>query len=128
MMPKDDARHPTHDPRYRHVNPSELPSGESLKDTVARFLPLWKQELAPRIQKGERLLLVAHGNSLRALIQYLEGLTPDQIMEVNVPTGIPLLYELDADLKVIKKEYLGEAETVQAAMETVSNQGKAKPK
>ncbi|MFN7729069.1 MAG: 2,3-diphosphoglycerate-dependent phosphoglycerate mutase [Bdellovibrio sp.] len=128
MMPKEDARHPMHDPRYRHVSPSELPSGESLKDTVARFLPLWKQELAPRIQKGERLLLVAHGNSLRALIQYLEGLTSEQIMEVNVPTGIPLLYELDGDLKVIKKEYLGDAEMVKAAMETVSNQGKAKPK
>lgn len=127
-MPRDDARHPSHDPRYRGVNPDVLPSGESLKDTVARFLPLWKEEIGPRIQKGERLLIVAHGNSLRALIQYLEGMTPDQIMEVNVPTGIPLMYELDTDLRFIRKEYLGDAETVKAAMETVSNQGKAKQK
>ena len=126
MMPKDDPRHPTHDPRYRGVNPEELPSGESLKDTVARFLPLWKNEIAPRIQKGDRALIVAHGNSLRALIQHLEGMTPEQIMEVNVPTGIPLQYTLDTNLKVVGKEYLGDAETVKAAMETVANQGKAK--
>lgn len=126
MMPKDDPRHPSHDPRYREVNPSELPSGESLKDTVSRFLPLWKSDIAPRIQKGERVLIVAHGNSLRALIQHLENMTPEQIMEVNVPTGIPLQYELDAQLKVIKKEYLGDAATVAAAMETVASQGKAK--
>ena len=126
MMDLNDPRHPSHDSRYRDVSPQDLPAGESLKDTVARFLPLWKTEIAPRIQAGERILIVAHGNSLRALIQHLEGLTPEQIMEVNVPTGIPLQYELSKDLKVIKKEYLGDPETVRAAMETVANQGKSK--
>ena len=126
LMALDDPRHPSHDPRYQDVDPKELPAGESLKDTVRRFLPLWKNEIAPRIQKGEKVLIVAHGNSLRALIQHLEGLTPEQIMEVNVPTGIPLQYVLSDDLKVISKEYLGDPETVKAAMDTVANQGKAK--
>lgn len=125
-MPADDPRHPRFDPRYKSVDPSLLPQGESLKDTVARFLPLWKNDIGPRIQQGQRLLIVAHGNSLRALIQHLEGMTPDEIMEVNVPTGIPLQYTLTPDLKVAGKEYLGDAETVKAAMETVANQGKAK--
>ncbi len=126
-MPVRDANHPSHDPRYKHVNPALLPSGESLKETVARFLPLWTIEIAPRIQIGEKVLVVAHGNSIRALIQHLEKLTPEQIMEVNVPTGVPLQYTLDANLNVISKEYLGDPETVKAAMEKVANQGKAKP-
>lgn len=126
MMPKEDPRHPTHDPRYRDVDPKELPSGESLKDTVARFLPLWKSDISGRILKGERILIVAHGNSLRALIQHLEGMTPEQIMEVNVPTGIPLEYTLDSNLKVVGKTYLGDPEVVKAAMETVAAQGKVK--
>ena len=126
-MEMSDPRHPFHDPRYRNINPTLLPSGESLKDTVTRFLPLWTQEISAQILRGQRILIVAHGNSLRALIQHLENLTPEQIMEVNVPTGIPFEYELDAQLKVIGKKYLGDPQVVKAAMETVANQGKAKP-
>ncbi|HEX7673083.1 MAG TPA: 2,3-diphosphoglycerate-dependent phosphoglycerate mutase [Bdellovibrio sp.] len=125
-METSDPRHPTHDPRYKHVNPKLLPSQESLKDTVARFLPLWNDTIAPKIKTGEKVLIVAHGNSLRALMQHLEHMTPDEIMGVNMPTGIPLVYELDKDLKVIKKEFVGDPEEVRAAMEAVANQGKAK--
>lgn len=126
LMESNDPRHPRFDPRYKSVDEKLLPAGESLKDTVARFLPLWNKELAPLVKSGKKVLIVAHGNSLRALIQHLENLTPEQIMEVNVPTGIPLLYELDQNLKVIKKEYLGDTETVRKAMEHVAGQGKAK--
>lgn len=126
MMKKEDARHPSKDPRYKNVNPSELPSGESLKDTVKRFLPLWNEKIVPEIKSGKNILIVAHGNSLRALIQNLEQMTPDQIMQVNVPTGIPLLYELDDNFKVLKKEYLGDPEVVKAAIDHVAGQGKAK--
>jgi 2,3-bisphosphoglycerate-dependent phosphoglycerate mutase len=125
-MDYDDPRHPRFDLRYKNVDPKQLPSCESLKDTVSRFLPLWKEEIAPAMKSGKKILIAAHGNSLRALIQHLEHMTPEQIMEVNVPTGIPLMYELDSDLKVVGKEYLGDAETVKAAMDTVANQGKAK--
>lgn len=125
-MDANDPRHPKFDLRYSNVPRQLLPSGESLKDTVARFLPLWTEEIAPLIKSGKRVLIAAHGNSLRALIQHLEHMTPEQIMEVNVPTGIPLMYELDANLKVLKKEYLGDPEVVAAAMATVANQGKAK--
>ncbi len=126
MMEKTDPRHPSNDRKYKNVNPQLLPSGESLKDTVARFLPLWLGEIAPKIKQGRKILIAAHGNSLRALIQHLEGMTPAEIMEVNVPTGVPLLYELDQNLKVVKKEYLGDPETVKAAMASVAAQGKAK--
>lgn len=122
----DDPQHPRFDVRYKNENFEQLPSGESLKDTVARFLPYWESTIAPDIKKGQRVLIAAHGNSLRALIQHLENMSPDQIMEVNVPTGIPLLYELDASLKVIRKEYLGDPEVVKAAMDHVAGQGKAK--
>lgn len=125
-METSDPRHPSHDRRYKNLDPKLLPSGESLKDTVARFLPLWNTTIAPMVKSGQRVLIVAHGNSLRALIQHLENMTPDEIMGVNVPTGIPLMYELDANLKVIRKEYIGDPEEVKAAMEAVANQGKAK--
>jgi 2,3-bisphosphoglycerate-dependent phosphoglycerate mutase len=125
-MPVEDARHPSHDARYKSIPAQEIMAGESLKDTVRRFLPLWKEELAPRILRGERLLIAAHGNSLRALIQHLENMTPEEIMEVNVPTGIPLMYEVDENLKVLKKEYLGDPEVVRAAMESVAKQGSKK--
>jgi 2,3-bisphosphoglycerate-dependent phosphoglycerate mutase len=126
MMEKNDPRHPTHDKKYKGVNPELLPSGESLKDTVARFLPLWQNEISTKIKAGRRILIAAHGNSLRALIQHLDHMTPAEIMEVNVPTGVPLLYELDSNLKVIRKEYLGDPDVVQAAMNAVAAQGKAK--
>lgn len=126
MMDKSDARHPSQDPKYKNVDPQILPSGESLKTTVARFLPLWNDEIAPKILAGRKILIAAHGNSLRALIQHLEGLTPEQIMEVNMPTGVPLVYTLDAKLKVLGKEFIGDAETVKAAIEAVAAQGKKK--
>lgn len=124
-MDVNDPRHPSKDPRYKGVPAGELPNGESLKDTVARFLPLWKNTIAPEIKSGKNVLIVAHGNSLRALIQHLENMTPDEIMGVNMPTGIPMVYELDKDFKVIKKEFVGDPEEVKAAMEAVANQGKA---
>lgn len=125
-MKLEDPRHPSHDMRYSNENPSILPSCESLKDTVARFLPLWRENIAPRIQSGKRVLIAAHGNSLRALMQHLENMSSEQIMEVNVPTGIPLLYVLDQNLKVLEKSYLGDPEVVKAAIESVANQGKVK--
>lgn len=124
-METTDARHPTKDPRYQNKN-LEVPFGESLKDTVARFLPAWNENIAPKIRKGEKIIIAAHGNSLRALIQHLENMTPEEIMKVNVPTGIPLVYDLDANLKVLKKAYLGDAEAIAKALDTVANQGKAK--
>jgi 2,3-bisphosphoglycerate-dependent phosphoglycerate mutase len=121
-----DPRHPSQDRRYKNVPTELLPSNESLKDTVARFLPLWNSTIVPKIKSGEQVLIVAHGNSIRALMQHLENMTPDQIMGVNMPTGIPMMYELDQDLKVIKREFIGDPEEVKAAIEAVANQGKAK--
>ena len=126
IMKLDNPNHPKNDPRYKNIPLNQIPAGESLKDTVARFLPLWNQELVPLIKQGKNLLIVAHGNSLRALMQNLEQMTPEEIMKVNVPTGIPLMYELDENFKVLKKEYLGDPEVVRAAIESVANQGKAK--
>lgn len=127
LLEKKDPRHPSNDKRYKNVPANELPAGESLKLTVDRVLPFWNGEMVPRIKKGERILVAAHGNSLRALIQHIEKMTPEQIMEVNVPTGIPLLYELDQDLSFIRKEYLGDPAAVKAAMDHVAGQGKASP-
>ncbi len=125
-MDLEDPRHPSHDPRYKNVDPKLLPSQESLKDTVARFLPLWDGTIAPMVKSGKKVLIVAHGNSLRALIQYLEKMSPEQIMGVNMPTGIPMVYELGPNFEVLKKEFIGDPDEVRAAMETVANQGKAK--
>lgn len=124
-MEASDPRHPTKDPRYKEVPAKDLPSGESLKDTVARFLPLWTETIAPEIKTGKRVLIVAHGNSLRALMQHLEKMSAEEIMGINMPTGIPMLYELDKDLQVLKREFIGDPEEVRAAMEAVANQGKA---
>lgn len=125
-MDVEDPRHPRHDPRYANVPPAELPNCESLKDTVARVLPLWKDVIAPRVAAGDRVLVVAHGNSLRALMQYLEKMTPERIMEVNLPTGIPMCYSLGPDLQVLGREFIGDPADVKAAIEAVANQGKAK--
>ena len=122
----DDERHPGHDRRYQQLSKEELPLTECLADTVARFLPYWEGEIAPAVRFGERLLIVAHGNSLRALVKHLDGMSDEEITGVNIPTGVPLVYELDADLKPIDKRYLGDPEEVQKAMEAVSKQGKAK--
>jgi 2,3-bisphosphoglycerate-dependent phosphoglycerate mutase len=119
---------PGRDPRYAKLKPGELPRSECLKDTVARFLPLWDGEIAPRIRKGERVLITAHGNSLRALVKHLDGVSDDDIVELNIPTGIPLVYELDDNLKPIKpRYYLGDPEAAEAAAKAVANQIKAKP-
>lgn len=125
-MESTDPRHPSHDPRYKNVPAKELPNGESLKDTVARFLPFWNEEVVPEIRRNKKVLMVAHGNSLRALVQHLEHLSQAEIMELNLPTGIPLVYDLDKDLKVINKRFVGDAEEVAKAMESVAQQGKAK--
>lgn len=127
-MPTSDPRHPCQDPRYKKVPREVLPSGESLKDTVARFLPLWTERIAVDLQAGLKVLIVAHGNSLRALIQHLEGLTPAEIMEVNMPTGIPLAYKLDKHLKVLGKNFIGDPDDVKKAIESVAAQGKVKAK
>ncbi len=126
LMISSNPEHPANDPRYADVNPNELPSGESLKDTVARFLPLWNTKIVKDLKAGKKIIVAAHGNSIRALVLYLEGLTPAEIMEVNIPTGIPLVYKLDENLKVLSKEYLGSAEDVAAAMSHVEAQGKKK--
>ncbi len=125
-MESTDPRHPSRDPRYKNVSSKELPNGESLKDTVARFLPFWNEEVVPEIRQNKKVLLVAHGNSLRALVQHLEHLSQAEIMELNLPTGIPLVYDLDKDLKVINKRFVGDAAEVAKAMESVAQQGKAK--
>jgi 2,3-bisphosphoglycerate-dependent phosphoglycerate mutase len=118
----DDGRHPRNDRRYAGVPPELLPQGESLKDTVARFLPYWEDTLAPAIRSGKRLILAAHGNSLRALVKHLDRVSDDDIVGVNIPTGIPLVYELDADLAPIRSYYLGDPEAARKAAETVARQ------
>jgi len=126
VLTKDDQRYPGHDPRYRNLTEAELPLTECLKDTVARFLPLWHQTIAPAIVRGERVLIAAHGNSLRALVMYLDGISEKDIVELNIPTGMPLVYELDDNLKPLNRYYLGDPEKVKAAMDAVAAQGKKK--
>jgi 2,3-bisphosphoglycerate-dependent phosphoglycerate mutase len=119
-----DPRFPGHDPRYRRLKPAELPLTECLKDTVERFLPYWHSTIAPAIRSGQRVLVAAHGNSLRALVKYLDGVSDADIVELNIPTGMPLVYELDDDLNAVDRYYLGDPEKVKAAMEVVAAQGK----
>ena len=107
--------------------PGEIPAAESLKDTVARFLPHWHETIAPTIRSGKQVLIAAHGNSIRALVKYLDEVSEEEIVELNIPTGIPLVYELDEGLKPIRHYYLGDEEAIRAAMQAVANQGKAKP-
>ena len=121
-----DPRYPGHDPRYRNLTRDELPLTECLKDTVARFLPCWNNVIAPDVRNSKRVLITAHGNSLRALIKYLDNVPESHIVELNVPTGMPLVYELDQDLKPLDHYYLGDPGKVKAAMEAVEKQGKAK--
>lgn len=118
--------HPGNDRRYAHLSSDELPLTECLADTVARFLPYWESDIAPAVQSGERVLITAHGNSLRALLKHLEGMSDDDILNVNIPTGVPLVYTLDAELQPIDKRYLGDPEEVAEAMAQVGAQGKAK--
>jgi 2,3-bisphosphoglycerate-dependent phosphoglycerate mutase len=120
----DDPRHPSNDPRYAALRPEELPRTEALKDTVARFLPYWHSTIAPDVRSGRRVLITAHGNSLRALVKYLDGISDEDIVELNIPTGIPLVYELDSTLAPIRHYYLGDAEAAARAAEAVAKQGK----
>ena len=121
-----DERDASRDPRYAHVPREKIPRTECLKDTVARAVPYWTERIAPRVARGERVLVAAHGNSLRALIKYFDGLSDAAIVAENVPTAIPLVYELDDGLKAIRRYYLGDPAAVAAAMHSVAAQGKAK--
>jgi 2,3-bisphosphoglycerate-dependent phosphoglycerate mutase len=125
-LEKTDPRYPGLDPRYKELKTNEIPLTECLKDTVARFLPLWKETIAPVVKSGKKVIIAAHGNSLRALVKYLDNVSDEAIVKLNIPTGIPLVYELDKNLKPIKNYYLGDPEAVKAAMAAVANQGKAK--
>lgn len=125
-LEKKDPRYPGNDPRYKNLSPKELPLTECLKDTVARFLPYWHETIAPAVKNGKRVIVAAHGNSLRALVKYLDNVSDNDIVGLNIPTGLPLIYELDDNLKPIKHYYLGDPEEVRKAMEAVANQGKAK--
>jgi 2,3-bisphosphoglycerate-dependent phosphoglycerate mutase len=122
----DDERYPGRDPRYRDLTGQELPLTECLKDTVARFLPYWRATIAPAVREGRRVLIAAHGNSLRALVKYLDNVSEAAIVGLNIPTGIPLVYELDDELKPLRSYYLGDQAKVNAAMEAVAAQGKKK--
>lgn len=117
---------PGNDPRYKNMDPKDLPRTECLKDTVVRFLPYWHEVVAPTIRSGKRVLIAAHGNSLRALVKYLDNIADDAITELNIPTGMPLVYELDDNLKALRSRYLGSEEEIRARMQAVANQGKAK--
>jgi 2,3-bisphosphoglycerate-dependent phosphoglycerate mutase len=125
LLDANDPRSERGDRRYADLDPSQVPLTECLKDTVARVLPYWNSELAPAIKRGQRVLIAAHGNSIRALVKYLDDIADDAIVGVNIPNGIPLVYELDADLKPIKSYYLGDAEAAAKAAAAVANQGKA---
>ncbi len=123
---ESDERYPGGDPRYRHLGNSELPRSECLKDTVARVLPYWNEVIAHEIRAGRRVLIAAHGNSLRALVKHLDKLSGEAVVGLNIPTGIPLVYELDDALKAVKSEYLGDPQAVAKAQAAVAAQGKAR--
>lgn len=125
-LEKNDPRFPGHDPRYANLRPEELPATECLKDTVARFLPMWHEVIAPKIKEGKKIILTAHGNSLRALVKYLDHVSEEDIVSLNIPTGVPLIYELDENLKPVRHYYLGDPEEIRKAAEAVANQAKAK--
>jgi 2,3-bisphosphoglycerate-dependent phosphoglycerate mutase len=125
-LERSDPRHPSNDRRYSGLAPSELPLTECLKDTVARFVPYWTDTIAPEVKAGKRVIIAAHGNSIRALVKYLDDISDEDIVGLNIPTGMPLVYELDASLKPLKHYYLGNPEDVAAAAHAVANQAKAR--
>jgi 2,3-bisphosphoglycerate-dependent phosphoglycerate mutase len=125
-LDESDERWLGNDPRYCDMESSEFPKAECLKDTVARAIPYFESEILPKVKAGKRLIIAAHGNSLRAIVKYLDNISDEEIVNLNIPTGVPLLYELDEDLKAIRSQYLGDPEAVKAAQEAVANQGKAK--
>jgi 2,3-bisphosphoglycerate-dependent phosphoglycerate mutase len=124
-LEEGDPRLEEDDPRYAELEPGAFPRTECLKDTVARFLPYWHATIAPAVRTGKRIIIAAHGNSLRALVKYLDEMSDADIVELNIPTGQPLVYELDSELKPIRHYYLGDPEAIKAAMQAVANQGKA---
>lgn len=125
-LTKEDPRWPGHDPRYQDMDEADIPLAECLKDTVARFLPYWHGTIVPTLKSGKRVIIAAHGNSLRALVKYLDDISDNDIVELNIPTGVPLVYELDDDLKPIRHYYLGDPEAVAKAAAAVAAQGKQK--
>ncbi len=124
-LDSSDERFPGSEPRYAGLDPRDIPLTECLKDTVARFLPFWHEAIAPDVRAGKRVIIAAHGNSLRALIKYLDDVSDEDIVSLNVPTGVPLVYELDDSLKPVSSRYLGDADEVQQAMQAVANQGRS---
>jgi 2,3-bisphosphoglycerate-dependent phosphoglycerate mutase len=126
VLTVDDPRYPGSDPRYKTLTKEQLPLTECLKDTVARVLPCWHDVIAPSIRAGKQILIAAHGNSLRALVKYLQNIPDDEIVELNIPTGIPLVQELNDDLKSVRHYYLGDQEKIEAAIHGVASQGKAR--
>jgi 2,3-bisphosphoglycerate-dependent phosphoglycerate mutase len=125
LLEESDERWMGNDPRYSNIDPEMFPRAEALKQTVERVVPYYQSEIAPKIEAGKRILIAAHGNSLRALVKYLDTISDEDIVSRNIPTGIPLVYELDEHLKPLKSYYLGDAEAVAAAEQAVANQGKA---
>jgi len=123
----DDERWAGRDPRYKHLQPEQIPATECLRDTVARVVPFWNDSIAPALKRGRRVLVAAHGNSLRALVKHLDGVSDDDIVGLNIPTAQPLVYELDDELKPLRHYYLGDAEAIARAIAAVAAQGKAKP-
>jgi len=126
VLEESDDRFPGKDPRYTDLTKEELPLTECLKDTVARFVPYWENTIVPVIKEGKKVIIAAHGNSLRALVKYLDNVPDEEIVKLNIPTGVPLVYELDDNLKPIKHYYLGDEEAIKAKISSVANQGKAK--
>jgi 2,3-bisphosphoglycerate-dependent phosphoglycerate mutase len=126
LLEKNDERHPLADPRYASLKPAEIPDGECLADTVARVVPYWEDTIIPEIRSGRKIVIAAHGNSLRALVKYLDGMSEEDVIELNIPTGVPLVYELNADMKPLRHYYLGDQEAVAKAQAAVASQGKAK--
>jgi 2,3-bisphosphoglycerate-dependent phosphoglycerate mutase len=127
-LAEDDPRWPGNDPRYRHLTAEQVPRTESLQDTVARVIPFWNDSIAPAVTRGRRAIVVAHGNTLRALIKHLEGISDDAIVTLNIPTGRPMVYEFDAQMRPLRRYYLGDADEVARAAAAVAAQGKAAPR
>lgn len=125
-LDRSDERFPGHDPRYAKLTPEQLPTTESLALTIDRVIPYWNDTILPRIKSGEKVIIAAHGNSLRALVKYLDNLSEDEILELNIPTGVPLVYEFDENFKPLKRYYLGDQDEIAAKAAAVANQGKAK--
>ncbi|MCE5260812.1 MAG: 2,3-diphosphoglycerate-dependent phosphoglycerate mutase [Euryarchaeota archaeon] len=121
----DDPRHPRHDRRYADLPPEAVPATECLKDTVARFVPYWEGSIVPELRRGRRAIISAHGNSLRALVKYLDGIPDEEIVSLNIPTGVPLVYELDEGMRPLRSYYLGDQDAVRSAMDAVARQGRA---